>query len=484
MHSFVKNISFSTLILAIALAMTTTTTWGQELIFSEPLKMKDNSTYEMVGKVKDKFILIEHNSDTPILNTYDSKLKLKLTKKLSLDRKNTEIFGVIPNKEDFNIFYTHSKNRISYIKAHKYNPEGVLVDSLTISNIPFFSNEYKPAIVNSQNRRVALVYFKEAQHTLRAIAVRTDVLQVLWEKSFKINEMGIGKDYRQIIVTNEGSMYLLGNNDDNLFEKPTKGILLYRYDKKKDLLSSKMIYLPDETYLFDTKFEFDEENNKLSGVGLFALHNNGKASGFFYVSSVNEDSFAITLSPFDDELASSLKNKKIVKNKGIEDIQIAELILRKDGGALLICEVAKEFFRKGYQGYYSPRMEQPLIVDYYNDDILTAAFHPDGSLHWRHLLPKKQFAQDNDDVYSSFFVAKTSESLRFIYNEEINVSTEVAEYALLPEGDYHRKVLLKTNQFSENIMLRVRDAIQTDSQELLIPSEWRGKLRLVKLTLD
>ena len=47
--------------------------------------------------------------------------------------------------------------------------------------------------------------------------------------------------------------------------------------------------------------------------------------------------------------------------------------------------------------------------------------HPDGSNHWEKVLHKKQYSQDDDAAYSSYFLLKTPTALRVIFNDEAKV---------------------------------------------------------------
>lgn len=218
--------------------------------------------------------------------------------------------------------------------------------------------------------------------------------------------------------------------------------------------------------------------------GLYSDQKNGRSNGFLHIAVNSVDSFEIATQPFDDEMVSGIKSKKVVKNKGIDDLDVTDIIMRRDGGMIMVCEIAKEYYRRSAQGYYSVRPELMPSVDFYNDDIIVAAFNPDGSLHWRKVMAKRQYAQDDEKYFASYFIAKNAGNLRFIYNEDVKLATELGEYILEPDGEFRRKVLLNTGLLREKVLLRVRDAIQTDANEIIVPSEWRGKLRLVRIVLD
>jgi len=82
-------------------------------------------------------------------------------------------------------------------------------------------------------------------------------------------------------------------------------------------------------------------------------------------------------------------------------------------------------------------------------------------------------------VFSSYFLFKTPSRLRIIYNDEIKRNNTVSEYVMDPLGNFERNSLLSTEY--QKLKLRFRDAVQTSSNTLLVPSERNFKLSLVKI---
>ena len=94
-------------------------------------------------------------------------------------------------------------------------------------------------------------------------------------------------------------------------------------------------------------------------------------------------------------------------------------------------------------------------------------------------MHKKQYSQDDNAAFSSFFLLKTPTALRLIFNDEIRNENTVSEYVIRGDGNFDRNSVMSTE--SQNIRLRFRDALQVDANALIIPSERRNRLRLVLL---
>lgn len=157
-----------------------------------------------------------------------------------------------------------------------------------------------------------------------------------------------------------------------------------------------------------------------------------------------------------------------------------EIVLRRDGGILLIAERTRYLERRsGASGRVYYENQGRFLVDYYYDELMVVSIHPSGKTHWKTILHKKQYSQDDDGIYSSYFLFKTPSSLRFLFNDDIRQENTVSEYVLNGMGEYDRNSILSTQDL--DLRLRFRDALQLDANELVIPSERRNKLKLVKL---
>ena len=149
-------------------------------------------------------------------------------------------------------------------------------------------------------------------------------------------------------------------------------------------------------------------------------------------------------------------------------------------------ELYKEFSRRSSygnsvssRGNFGPNARRGW-VDYYNEDIIVTSFSADKTVDWTKILYKKQFSQDDEAIFSSYFIMKTPSRLRLVYNDEIKRSNTVSEYIMDPGGWIKRNSLLSTSQ--QDLKLRFRDALQISSNEIIVPSETNYNLSLVKIT--
>jgi hypothetical protein len=231
---------------------------------------------------------------------------------------------------------------------------------------------------------------------------------------------------------------------------------------------------------YDAYFTYDDLNQTLVASGFYSEKNLGMATGFFYlnVDPRRPENKTLKFQKFEQETLMGILGKRGKRAKGLQEISVQEIVLRRDGGAILIGERNRMFERGGTSRTYIDGVNR-FMVDYYFDDLLIASIHPSGEVHWKTILHKKQYSQDDNGIYSSYFLFKTPSNLRFLFNDEIKYENTVSEYILNGFGNYDRNSLLSTANL--DLRLRFRDALQTASNALIVPSERRNRLKLVKM---
>ena len=76
-------------------------------------------------------------------------------------------------------------------------------------------------------------------------------------------------------------------------------------------------------------------------------------------------------------------------------------------------------------------------------------------------------------------MAKTPTALRVIFNDEIKQENTVSEYIVAGDGHYEHSTVMNTER--KELSIRFRDAVQVAAGEIIVPSERRNRLKLVKI---
>lgn len=477
-HSLTKVVSTVVFLLALAAPG-----MGQSTVhISEPLALRNDFGYELIGRLRDRILLFRDKFDEFEIQAFDNQMRLSWNRKLEdIDKNGIQILAVIGGRNDFSVVYKRRKRGITTLHVHKYDPGANLIDSMTVKN--YGERMFSPPaleILQSEDRS-CLVAMNTAERTrMESICFRLDKMQVLWDKVIMLNDNFFDANLRSMTLANNGDFFMITelNNRRSKLESHEYQVLQVRESGDQPY----KVPLPD-FLTTDVQFRYDNLNRQLVGAGLYSDKNRDRANGVFFVRLVpGRGAPFLHYEEFNDKVISILRRKDVSDdNKGITDANIQQLVLRRDGGVMVVIERYHEIQRGSgaSRGFWRDGMR--LVLDYYYDDLLLMTLNPDGELHWTTVLHKKQYSQDDEATFSSYFLMLKEENIHFMFNDEIKYENTCSEYVVNAAGDFDRNSLMNT--FGQSLRLRFRDALQLNSSECLVPSEFRNKLRLVLLKI-
>lgn len=461
---------------------------GQKVHVSDEIAIHRADMYAILGQYQDQISFCSAEKGTLNLLLLDPNLRkigereIKLVTKFS----TAKVLEIVPTRQDFLVLFSFRRKDKEVIKIHRYDPRGRLLDSATVRTIKGNFNVEDWKVIVSEDKQHLLLYEQEKESEIKASAVRLDSLKTIWEQTLtmpNLQQDNDRKDPLEVLFSNDATMYVIReffNKKHTLKQHKLAITTLFGNSQQTQEIAMA------EHLIHDIKFSFDNVNRCLVAGGLWGKDYE-RALGYFMLSlSANLATVKMDKHSFENELLTNLLKKKVLENKGIEDLKIRDLVLRRDGGCLLLVEKVLERRR------HATNMMSPLMpsgvgaaslmaqTDYYNDDILALSLHADASKHWQTVLYKKQYSQNDKAVYSSYFLMKSALGIRLIYNDEIELKTTVSEYKLDGEGKMERRTLLNTH--GNDLMLRFRDAVQISNVACLVPSESRSRVKIVKIS--
>ena len=482
LHTRLKNGPYRAFFLFLFLLSGLATAYTQgNMLVSEPIALRNDYGYELIGRLKDRILLFRDKYDEFEIQAFDGQMRMAWNRKLEdLDKGGIQVLAVVGGKNDFSVVHKVRKRGVTTLRVHKYDPGGNLIDSMTVKN--YGERVFSPPsvdILRSEDRNCLVAINTADRSQLEITCFRLDKMQMLWDKTVHLDDNYFESIVKSMTLSNLGDFFLVTetNNRRNKIEEHEYKIL------HVFAAADQLIKVPLRDFLtHDVKFSYDNLNRQLLGVGLYADKNRDRANGIFFVNVKpdGDNTQALRYEAFSDKVISILRRKDVEDDtKGIADAEIQQVILRRDGGALVIAERHHEIQRGTAAGRGFWRDGVRMVMDYYYDDLLLVALHPDGQPHWTTVLHKKQYSQDDEATFSSYFLFATAEKLHFMFNDEIKYENTCSEYVVSPLGDFDRNSLMNT--FGQNLRLRFRDALQISTNECLVPSEFRNKLRLVLL---
>jgi len=459
---------------------------AQEILVSPDINIRSNLGYDIVGKVNDRLVLFRDGGSEHIVQSFDEEMGITFEGTIFLEDDKAELYNIVGIDTAFQMIYGYGKKDSIRIMSRVYNESAELIDStclFTMDRRLYRKFKY----VNSEDKSKTLLFSVSRKNRLLYFLIDNHKRVLKFYGGFEFNEFDILNDFQTMVIGNDGIGAAYFDSDNMKFSMADhKGHLVIFNPSTQNGYSYHEIDF-DGNLTIDSKLNYNNKNRQLVFAGLFSSINSISSEGYF---QLNKPIFQfaekekLSYQTFEPGFIGEVIGTKKKKINALNDLVIKDLILREDGGIIYFIESYKEFARRSTYRNFT-RREAALYgnqgwVDYYNEDIIIISTHPDGKEHWKEVLHKKQFSQDDDAIFSSFYIFKTPSRIRLIYNDEIAKSNTISEYLIDPIGRYERRSLLNTEY--ENLKIRFNDAIQLSSNSMVVPSQQSYNLNLVKIS--
>src|SRR5690606_15000030 len=172
------------------------------------------------------------------------------------------------------------------------------------------------------------------------------------------------------------------------------------------------------------------------------------------------------------------------KKRAFNDFQVRQLIVRNDGGFVLIAEdfyiSTRNSYNQGF-GYYSwyyPTMSA-TVREYNYGDILAISCNAEGTPEWAEFVRKNQYSQEDGGLFSSYALINTGGSLGFLFND-FNMNRSKIQLASMDEGG--RATVSSIPGFtSEDPDWLPKSGKQVSAKEFVVPCLKRNQICFAKV---
>lgn len=489
-------------------------TWGKEL--KSP---SGTSLYKVVESSSSGFTTVRikkagllNTSQKVIFEKYDQSLGIVKSKESELKFKNKDmdfeesfamgdkiyLFSSFANQKDSKRYLFGQE-----LRETSLTPEKKLsyIDEMHFS---LLSDVYNYEFSISPDSTHLLVYHaipgKKNDPAKYNFVVLDKDLNKLWEREYALS----GKLSSHIIenakVDNDGNAYvLLSTTFDSKLNNPE--------DEKYKLISIKKD-IP-EPYEFDISLK----NQFINGINFKVLKGNMMVcAGFYSNRGINSIKgvfyYTIDLSTqqiikqstkeFDFNFATShlsegRRDRLRASSRGdaapeLPKFNLDQLILRGDGGALLLAEQFNYMVYSDYD-YFTNNIRNRYIYQF--DDIVAVSVSPEGNIDWATRVPKRQETQDDDGIYSSYCYGVTGDHIVLMYNDNTKNYFKDRKEGVQYEFDGYRgqpaySMINSDGQFSSGLLensgddryfLQPRVCKQIGANKILIYKELNGRYR-------
>jgi hypothetical protein len=489
------------------------------------------------------------NNIKAIVEYYDASMKLVRQKELSLDfkGKNRSFKDVVmlQGKLWLLSYFYNEKHEKTYLFAQRIDNQTLTLDKelIKISEQDDTNKERQDVFSHAISRDSSkIVIFtqqtgdkKQEEFTL---AVFDSDFNDVWSKKAKLPYNRKSFDVEETQVDKNGNVYLLGviyTEGSNRTARRGKAnfqydLVAYMRDSTLDVQEYK-INLKDK-FITDLTFRVaDDADLVFSGFYSEKGVSSMKGTCFFKINPRSKDMTSVSTREFDFNFltenlsqrnkekakAASLSNDK-TKEVELPAFNLDKLILRSDGGALLVAE--QYFIEEQYQnnrynpygystwggGWYDPyydpwsyrnNLNRQRDIYYNYNDIIVVNIRPDGEIAWSARIPKSQMTRNDGGIYSSYAMSTVADKLYFIYNEDsrnldpnrkkiYSESPDKTSVVVLAEvnreGQVKRAPLFQNKE--EGIVTRPKICRQISRKEMAIYGESGRTYRFGSLTFE
>lgn len=466
---------------------------AQTISYSIPKKLSSKTPdFRILGKNKEGVLVYKYGKEH-VIEAYSGSLNVRWSKTISFKRIVTDVRRMVIYPERTLAFYLSADKGPSVLYAEKWNSkfqgesDAIALDTIRTGK---YEVESLVRVAPSQNQSKIVSYYPvftggDEPDYLRLVLTDADIT-LLAKKNIPLYENGRSLKVRKVFPDNTGNIFILLEDEAKQKKK----------EASADVFEVKMVDTGTNTVRsIDFNFqrpvfkklylETDNVNKNLIATGLYTDNAGEEAQGYFYlVYDLDSQRLETTqYTKFSSDIIFEITGKDTSKNvSGFYSFEVFDLVLRFDGGAILVAESRFDTEESMQVPSFTPTIGpsfRTISISYYND-ILLISVKPDGALEWSRVLKKKQISEDDDGFFSSYMMAATADKLHFIYNEEIYHKTSVSDYVVNKRGEFERKYLL--NAGDKNVMLTPTLGKQISSNEVLIPSYKRSYLSFVKFT--
>jgi len=422
-----------------AFSQTASITWGP--ILREP---KSSSTTGIIGNGQTGFYTLRSdmsrvsifnpNAQAIVLERYDKGNRLVFSKELIIPApanvngkfKFENLYYLDGQLILFSSFLNKDSGRNTAF-ANKVSPTGE-VDNKMVEVASFGDatkrNSGDFAFILSNDSSKVLVFENlpddRKENEKFQFSVLDKELNVVAHKSVTLPQLDKDTGLTDWQVDNDGNVYVLLSTQKRREERNRKEqkytYRIFAYFRAEDEIKEYEINIPGK-FITDLTFSLDKTRN-LIVAGFYADDKKMRASGTFFLKVDHESKNVLTQSvkDFSKEFLQMFMSKTRAKdeNAGVANMRLGKLIIREDGGVIMVAEQAYSYVVQNQTQYGTT-----YTYHYVNNDIVFVNINPSGEIDWISRVPKKQHTVNDLGQYSSYSVSVMKDKIYLIYNDHV-----------------------------------------------------------------
>ena len=497
--------------------------WGEEL--TEPAGTRITKT---VAINKEGFYMLRQKNEGALANEqafieyYDREMQLRKSQQLELKYKGKrrDFEDVVMIGGELYLFTSFNnqakkKNFLFYQKlSSRLQPSRNLV-MISEVEAPNKAKEGSFNLVISSDSSKVLLYsqlpYQKRDPERFALNVFDNQMNKLWSRDIILpytDQQFAIEDYR---IDKEGNVYIMGVlYVDGVRERrrgrPNYQYIILAYTQQGEDVQEYHIALEDK-FITDLAFRIGDDGNVVC-AGFFSERGTYSVKGtcFFRLNASTKEIFNLSFKEFGFEFRTEFMRpgelRRASRAEAGDDtgrepelfrFSLDELVLRSDGGAVLVAE-QYYVYERTYR-YWDGTLRFEYFYNY--NDIIVVNIQPDGGIEWATRIPKRQETVNDGGYYSSYAMSIVRDRLYFIFNDNSrNFSNEgnsrlynfngrnsiVALAELRKDGQLSMYPLF--NNRDADIITRPKICKQIGSRRMMVYGEQGRQYRFAELEFD
>lgn len=485
---------------------------AQEITYSKPesADVERNLVFEILGKMNDHILIYKNIRDKHYMAVYNEQMELIENTNLTFLNDKTLAVDFIVNQDAAWMIYQYQTKNILHCAAVKFNSNGKLLTEprdIDTTMISYWADNKIYSTIYSDDKSKIMVYKVQKVNDKYNFTTLlfNDSLQLI-HRSFIPTDIENKKNVMSaLVLTNEGSVAFTKGDRPNTRNLITS-LSLWTKAPSEETFQIIPIDLK-EKFVDDVKIKVDNVNHAYVINTFYYDSKRGDVVGLFIpkVSTLNNQIISSNFIAIGDEVRSVAKTEGSNKS-GLNDFFIREVILKKDGGYILIAEDYYSQSRSSpwdrydylygspyyspyyYDYYYSPfgygryfgnrYYDRGAQVRYYYNNLLVISISPESVVDWVKVINKSQYDDDKDN-YLSYIPVLTSGQIHFLYNELERRKQLIIDQSITAQGVIKRNPPLRSLDKGYEFMPRY--AKQVSASEVIVPCVYRNYISFAKV---
>ncbi|HLK29895.1 MAG TPA: hypothetical protein VKT28_15050 [Puia sp.] len=483
---------------------------AQRIVYSEPQRDDGRRTeFEIIGKISGNFLVFTNNRSDNNISIFDNDMKLQ--QRVNLDFLPDKIINTyfIPYPDFCYMIYEYQKKNIVHCAAVKIDGQAKKVGDLIeldTTQIGFAASNKIYTVISSDDKQKIMVFkinSKNSKNFLFTTFLYDAELQLLDRHRIGMPMEEKSETFTDFLLDNEGTLVFgkfLRNSGNDYVSK----VSIATKAPTADNFSVKDLGTGDRL-LDEIKLKIDNNNKIYILTGFYYKQKRGSIEGLYTVlwDKATDSKIKEMLAVFSDELRAVAKSSDGTVKMAFNDFFINQIIIKRDGGFLLVSESQYTTSRGGYfnrwdymygynpfispMDYYSYPYYSPWnryggypnnAVRYHAENIMILSFDKSLNLEWSNVIPKSQYDDESENLISNH-IMNTGGELHFLYNQYEHRNILLADQSISPEGKLTRYPTLKNLDRGYDFMPRYGK--QVSGKQMVIPCLYKNYLCFAKI---